>query len=219
MRAVRAIATLLALLCPVWALAGGGWQDTPDTLRLEAMGDTLRMNGTPMDIRAFHGKQPIEALLRDVQASWERQPGHAPVRRTTLPNWIVLNQAVGDQHRSFQVRAQGEQVEGFVALTSPAQRREPVLAMRLPPQMLAMQIVDSVDQGRASQQVTAVSTRSIEATAMALDQSLRASGWQRQVLKKQGGALRLSASRGAEQFDAILSAQKTGALVLISTVQ
>lgn len=214
---MRTLAALLLACAPACAVAG--WQDTPDTLRLEAVGDTLRMNGTPMAIRAFHGKQDVESLLRDVQASWERHPGHMPVTRTTMPNWTVLNQTVGEEHRSFQVRARGDGVEGFVALTSPAQTREPVLALRLPPLVLPMQVIDSVDQGRASQQVTAVSRRTVDATATALDAALKASGWQRQVMKKQGSALRLSANRGAEQFDAILSAQKTGALVLISTVK
>lgn len=197
----------------------GGWQDTPDALQLEAVGDTLRMNGTPMTIRTFQSTQALEPLLLAVQANWERDPRHAPVVRTSMPNWIVLNQTVGARHRSFQARQNGARTEGFVALTSPADTRAPVLALRMPPLVDAVQVVDSVDQGRVSQQIVAVSRRSAETTAAAFDQALKAEGWRRDVLKKQGGTLRVSANRGGEQFDAILSAQKSGALVMISTVK
>lgn len=219
MRAVTRACVLLALCIPLGALAAEGWQDTPSSLVLEPVGDTLRMNGTPMTIRAFQSKEPLENLLRDVQASWERHPGRQPVVRTTMPNWIVLNQTVGKQHRSFQVREKSGAREGFIALTSPAETREPVLALRMPPLVLPMQVIDSVDQGRTSQQVVAVSRRSVDATATAFDAALKAEGWQRQVMKKQGNALRLSANRGGDQFDALLSSEKSGALVMINTIK
>lgn len=216
---MRALTAALAVCVSVPALAAGGWQDTPDALQLESVGDTVRMNGTPMTIRAFQSRQPVEALLLAVQANWERDPRHAPVVRTAMPNWIVLNQSVGPQHRSFQVRQNGAQAEGFVALTSPADTRPPVLALRMPPLVEALQVVDSIDQGRASQQIVAVSRRPADVTAVAFDQALKAEGWQRDVLKKQGGALRVSANRGSQQFDALLSTQKGGALVMINTVK
>lgn len=217
---MRALSVLLLVLCiPLHAWAGDSWQDMPDQLRLDPVGDTLRMNGTPMTIRAFRSTQPMEMLLSAVQKNWERNPRHEPVVRTVLPKWIVLNQAVGARHRSFQVRENGRQVEGFVALTSPAETRDPVLVLRMPPLVAAIQVVDSSDQGRTSQQIVAVSRRSVEATASAFDQALKAEGWQRDVVKQQGGAMRLSANRGGEQFDAVLSVQKNGALVMINTVR
>jgi hypothetical protein len=219
MRTLRTRLALAALCLPAWVCAAGGWQDTPDTLALQAVGDTLRMNGTPMTIRAFQSTQPAEALLRDVQAGWERDPRHAPVVRTSMQGWTVLNQAVGAQHRSFQVRSKGTQVEGFVALTSPADTRTPVLALRLPAQVETLQVIDASDQGRTSQQIVAVSRRSVDATALSFDQALKAEGWQRDAVKKQGSARRLSANRGSEQFDAILNGQNTGALVMISIVK
>lgn len=216
--------SLTASLCAVLLLGAGGahagsWQDLPDTLQLQPVGETLRMNGTPMSIYAFNSRLPIETVLREVQDKWERHPGREPVKRTTAPYWIVLNQTVGEQHRSLQVRQKGDQVEGFVALTSPKETRTPKLALRLPPQMIAMQVVDSVDNGKVSQQVTAVSRRSVEASASALESALKAEGWKRHVYKKQGDAMLVSANRGEEQFDAILSAQKAGALVMINTVR
>lgn len=221
MRALRRLAAGalgLALAAP-GAIAAGSWQDLPGSLQMEPLGDSLRMNGTPMTIRAFQSREPAETLLREVQAAWEQDPGRQPVRRTSMSNWTVLNQAIGERHRSFQVREEGGQSRGFVAVTSPQETREPKLAVRLPPLVLPMQVVDSVDQGKVSQQVVAVSRRSVDATAVALDEALKAQRWVRQSMKKQGAVVRLSANRGPEQFDAVLSAQKSGALVMINTVR
>lgn len=217
--AAGVLALALAAAAPAVRGAGANWQDLPDGLQLEALGESLRMNGTPMAIRAFSSRMPAEEVLRAVTASWERDPGHAAVHRSTIPNWTVLNQTVGERHRSLQVRERGGRTEGFVALTSPAETREPTLALRLPPLVLPMQVVDSVDQGKVSQQVVAVSRRSVDATASALDEALKAQRWQRRPMKKEGKVVRLSANRGAEQFDAILSAQKSGALVMINTIR
>ncbi len=219
MRQITRALALAALCLPAWAYAADGWQDMPDMLALESVGDTLRMNGTPMTIRAFHSTQSAEALLRAVQLNWERDPRHEPVVRTQMQIWTVLNQAVGAQHRSFQVRTNGTDVDGFVALTSPAETRAAVPALRMPAQVETLQIIDSSDQGRLSQQIVAVSRRSVDATALSFDQALKAEGWQRDKMQKQGSTMRLSANRGGEQFDAILSAQKTGSLVMISTVK
>jgi len=218
MRALRRLAATLALFTPLY-VAANTWQDLPATVQLEPVGDSLRMNGTPMVIRAFRSRQSADALLSEVRAAWERDPGHQRVLQTTIPNWTVLNQTVGDRHRSFQVREQGGITEGFVALTSPRETQEPKLVLRMPPLLQPMQIVDSVDQGKVSQQVVAVSRRSVDATAAALDDALRAQRWERQTMKKQGTVIRLSANRGAEQFDAVLSAQKNGAFVMINTIR
>lgn len=220
MRALNAVALVLALVPSSMSWAGPDrWQDLPASLQLEPLGDSLRMNGTPMSIRAFRSRQPAEALLREVQASWERDPGHQPVRRSSIPNWTVLNQAVGERHRSFQVREQDGVTQGFVALTSPRETREPVLAVRLPAQVQTMQVIDSVDAGKVSQQVMAVSRRSVDATAAALGEALKAQRWGSAVMRKQGQAVRISANRGGEQFDAVVSAEKRGALLMINTIR
>jgi len=209
-----AVTTLGAL--PAWA---GNWQDLPATLQLEKIGDSMRMNGTPMTVRSFQTDQPLETILREVELAWERHPGKEEVKRTTIPGWTVLNQKIGDDHRSLQVRENGGLVDGVVALTSPKQTREPKLAVRLVPQMTALQVIDSVDAGKTSQQVTAVSRRSIDATASALETSLKAEGWERHVFKKQGRGIVLSANRGTAQFDAIFMAQKAGALVMMNIIK
>lgn len=212
---------LLALLLAVGAAQGAraaSWQDTPDTLQLATVGDTLRLNGTPMQIRAFKSALPMDQLLSDVQAGWQRT-SRSDVSRTVLSGWTVLNQGVGDAHRSFQVRPCGpQQVEGFVALTSPKLAREPKPAVRLPSDMTAISIVDSVDDGRISQQVIAVSPRSLEASASAIEAQLKAGGWERHVYKKSGGAVLLAANKGAQQFDATVSTQKNGALILLNVL-
>ena len=116
MRALM-LASLALALCATASVHATGWQDMPDALRLQQMGDSLRMNGTPMTIRSFSTSMPLEDVLREVRGNWER-PGSAAVKRTALPTWVVLNQAVGEQHRSIQVRQNGNLVEGFVALPS-----------------------------------------------------------------------------------------------------
>lgn len=201
----------------VGALAAN-WQNTPDTMQLSTVGDSLRLNGTPMQIRAFKSSQPIEKLINEVQAGWQLSH-RSDVTRAVLPGWTVLNQSVGDEHRSFQVRPAGpDQVEGFVALTSPKMTREPKLAVRLPSDMTAVSIIDSVDAGRSSQQVVAVSPRSMEFSASAIEAQLRAAGWQRHVYKKGPKAILFAANKGELQFDATISAQKNGALIMMNVL-
>jgi hypothetical protein len=220
MRALKALATVLVL---TWAANSWGaaehWQDLPGSLELETVGDSLRMNGTPMLIRAFRSRQSSETLLREVEANWTLHPDHQPVHRNSIPNWIVLNQTIGERHRSFQVREQDGITQGFVAVTSPKETLEPTLIVRLPAQVQPMQVIDSVDAGRVSQQVIAVSQRSVDVTAAVFGQALKAQRWTTTMLKKQGDLVRLSANRGGEQFDAVLSAQKRGALIMINTTR
>jgi len=220
MRALKALTIALALTCaaPLWS-APDRWQDIPGSLELEPLGDSLRMNGTPMSIRAFRSRQTPDAILREVEANWALDPGRQPVHRNNIPNWTVLNQSIGDRHRSFQVREQNGISQGFVAVTSPRETREPILIVRLPTQVLPMQIIDSIDAGRVSQQVVAVSKRSVDVTAAAFGEALKAQRWTTSTLKKQGDLVRLSANRGSEQFDAVLSAQKSGALIMINTTR
>jgi len=211
--------TAAAFACGALAVlpARAGWQDTPDTLRLQAVGDALRVNGTPMQVRAFVSAQPMEALLRDVQSGWERNRDRTSVTRDKVGSWTVLNQTVGAQHRSFQVREGGGRLEGYVSLTSPREARAPKLAVALPSGMTAVSIIDSMDEGRASQQVIAVSTRSVEASAQALEATLKASGWERHVYRKSGQGLTYAANKGGQEFDAVISSQKNGSLVMLNT--
>lgn len=204
--------TLLLAVAPARAV----WQDVPASLQLEPVGDSLRLNGTPMQIRAFRSDAPMEKLLRDVQDSWQRS-NRGSVTRTEMSTWTVLNQTVGDEHRSFQARPSGPgHTEGFVALTSPRQAREPKPAVRLPSDMTPVSIVDSVDAGRSTQQLIAVSPRSVDASASALEAQLKAAGWERHVLKRNGSSVVFAANKGARQFDATLNAKKAGSLILIN---
>jgi len=196
-----------------------GWQDTPDSLRLQAVGEDLRLNGTPMKIKAFTADLPMESVLNQVQDNWQKQTERNPVTRTKNASWTVLNQTIGNQHRSFQIREiSGAKVEGYVALTSPQQTTEPKLAVRLPADVQTVSIIDSSDAGKVSQQVIAVSPRSIDASVSALEASLKAAGWERHVLKKSATLTTFSANRNGQEFDASLSAQKAGTLLMMNTI-
>jgi hypothetical protein len=194
------------------------WQDMPEHLRLGAVGDSLAINGTPVQIRTFTSEVPMEKLLEEVRISWERNPERTSVVRTRIGEWIVLNQKLGKEHRSFQVRPSADGLDGRVALTSPQLARTPRVAVQLPASMTAVSIIDSVDNGRKSQQVIAVSTRSAEATTAALESTLKAQGWHRHVLQRGRGALVFSANRNGQELDANISAQKNGALVMMNTI-
>jgi hypothetical protein len=208
---------LLALVAAHAAQAG--WQDTPDSLQLESMGDEMKVNGTPMAVRGFVSPLPMETLLKQVQDAWGRGSDRGAVARSNAGSWTVLNQTIGSAHRSFQVRESApSQTEGFVALTSPALAREPKLAVALPSDLKPVSVIDSHDQGRVSQQVIAVSPRSIDATANALETALKAGGWERHVRHKNGTALQFSANKGEQEFDAMLQSQKNGSLVMMNTV-
>lgn len=210
------LALALGLLLASAASSAASWQDVPEHLQLDQIGDSLRLNGTPMQIRNFQSAVPMETLLHDVQQNWQRTNRNS-VSKTAIPGWTVLNQQVGDEHRSFQVRAAGPaRVEGFVALTSPKKSVEPKMALRLPSDMTAVTVIDSVDSGKSTQQVIAVSRRSIDASASALEAQLRAGGWERHALKRNGPTMMLSANKGALTFDASLKAEKAGSLIMFN---
>lgn len=196
-----------------------GWQDTPDSLHLQSVGEAMRLNGTPMKIKAFSADLPIEVVLKQVQESWEKQSDRSAVTRTKTSAWTVLNQSVGREHRSFQIREVGaSKVEGFVALTSPQLTTEAKPVVRLPSDVQTVSIIDSVDGSKISQQIIAVSPRSVDATASALEDSLRAAGWVRQVMKKNTTSISFSANRSSQEFDANLSSQKAGTLLMMNTI-
>jgi hypothetical protein len=205
-------------------LASGGataaWQDIPDKIILQTMGDKLSVNGVPMSVRAFNTDLPAEEVVQLVQSAWERNKDRTSVTRTNISPWTILNQSIGNEHRSFQIKpSRNGGNEGFVALTSPAQARTPEVIIPLPPEVTAVQIVDSVDNGRSSQQIVAVSTRSADATGAALESSLRAVGWQRHVMKKQANAVVFAANRNGEELDAIISTETKGSLMMINIAQ
>ncbi len=197
-----------------------GWQDVPDTLQLANVGQSLRLNGTPMEIRAFVTSESIESVLKQVQDSWSHHgKDRGDVVRGKAAVWTVLNQTIGNAHRSLQIRETAPgRFEGFVALTSPALTRDPKLALPLPSDMRTLSIVDSADQGKVAQQVVAVSPRSIDATADALEGALKANGWERHARQQKGGSVMLSANRAGQEFDVMLQSQKRGALVMMNTV-
>ncbi len=198
--------------------AQAGWQDTPDALQMQAMGDELRVNGVPMEVRGFTSNLPMEELLKQVQTSWQMANKNT-VKRTSMTAWTVLNQTTGSEHRSFQVResAPGKS-DGFLALTSPQRARDPKTAVTLPPDLTPVSIIDSRDQARVSQQVIAVSPRSVDATANSLEAALKAAGWQRHVRQKKDNTLLFSANKGQLEFDARLQAQSNGTLIMMNTI-
>jgi len=196
---------------------GANWQDLPESLHLQSLGDDMVVNGIPMTTRVFGTAQAIDKVVQQVQDNWERSPDHQPVLRSQLPPWIVLNQTIGTQHRSFQIRetATGT-ANGYVALTSPALARTPVTLVRLPPEMQAISIIDSVDNGRTSQQIIATSTRSMDASGMALEAALKAAGWERHVMKRDAQRVVFAVNKGEREFDAVLTAEKNGSMVMIN---
>jgi hypothetical protein len=199
--------------------ACAGWQAIPATLALQPVGETLVMNGIPMEIRAFASSLPLDAAVRQVQDAWQ-QPGSAQVMRTEMAGWVVLNQALGDEHRSFQVRQESPGVvRGYVALTSPKRGRPFKVAVPLPPDMTPVSVIDSIDNGRVSQQVIAISPRSADASAQSLEAALKAAGWERHVFKKGDNAIIFSANKGTRQFDATLSVEQRGAIVMMNTAE
>lgn len=213
-RFATALTLTIALLAPP---ASAAWQDIPDSIILQQMGDKMVVNGIPMTVRAFHTAMPAEEVVNMVQDAWDKNRDRTSVTRTRMPPWTVLNQTVGTEHRSFQIKASPNGgYEGFVALTSPALAREPKPLIRLPPEMTPVQIVDSVDNGRSSQQIVAVSKRSMDATGAALEASLKAAGWTRHVMKKNPRTLVFAANRKGQEFDAILTAEKNGSMVMMN---
>ncbi|MGV7209613.1 hypothetical protein ACLB1G_17350 [Oxalobacteraceae bacterium A2-2] len=214
--ALPCLAALLGALAADPALAG--WQDTPDSLALSALGDSMVVNGTPMQLRRFSTTQPAEQLLQQVQSAWERGRVRGSVTRSQVGDWTVLNQTLGPEHRSFQVRPSGAGLEGVVALTSPQLARPPTLAVPLPAAMTAVSVIDSTDQGKLSQQVIAFSSRSVEASAQALEAALKARGWTRHVMQTSADGVLLAANRGEQQFDATVSPQRNGAMLMMNTL-
>lgn len=200
-------------------LAYAGWQDTPDSLKMESLGNEMRLNGTPMQIRIFSSTLPVEVLLKQVEESWSRGLNHAVVTRTKIANWTVLNQSLGEEHRSFQVRESfPAQLVGYVALTSPARTAEPKMAFKLPAGMSAVSITESRDSESVSQQVMVFSTRSIDTSADVLESALKIDGWVRYGRVKKGDSILFSANKGEQELDVTFQAQKNGALAMINVL-
>lgn len=216
-----AISLGLSTLCSFPCYAE--WHDLPHSINLQSVGDDMRLNGVPMKIIAVSANLPLEKAMDEVKRAWSLKPGSAPVERGKTSDWQVLNQSIGTQHRSLQLRAHTtESVEGYVALSSPAERREPKSAVRLPSDMQTVSIIDSQDGTKQAQQIVAVSPRSSDATVAALETALKAEGWQRHALRKDGGVVLFAANRGknssAQEFDARLVQQKAGTLIFMNTV-
>lgn len=212
--------SLFAALIGMGQPAFAGWQDTPDSLQLQGIGDEVSINGTPMIVRGFSSPRPMEELIKQVQESWRpSDTSRGEVSRSNVATWTVLNQRVGQSHRSFQIRETAIQgTEGYVALTSPERARDPKVSIALPSDFKAVSIIDSRDQGRASQQVIATSSRSLDASLSALESTLKAAGWTRLASNKSAVTARYAANRGTQEFDATLHQQKNGSLVLMNVV-
>jgi hypothetical protein len=216
-RCVIALLSVGSLLS--YATATAGWQGAPDMLRMESVGDEIRVNGTPMLVRRFEADQPVDAVLGFFAHEWANEPAAKPVQQTQLGAWTVLNQDIGDRHRSVQVRelAPGT-IEGLVAVTSPALHREPVPAIRLPSDFAIVSVVDSIDQGRAAQQIMVSSHQSLSNIENAIEAQLRASGWSTPQHRKTANALLVSANRGDAQFDAVINSQAGGSIGIFNIV-
>lgn len=207
------------LACLVSAVAAAGWQGAPDTLRMENVGDEIRVNGTPMLVRRFEASQPADAVVAYFDREWSNEPAAKPVQHTKLGSWTVLNQDIGDRHRSVQVRQVApDAVEGLLAVTSPALHREPVLAFRLPSDFSLVSVVDSTDQGRTAQQIMASSHQSMDNIGNAIESQLRALGWGTVQKRKTTQGLLLSANRGDAQFDAVVNARAGGSTAMFNIV-
>lgn len=199
------------------------WQVLPGGFNSQSVADEMRLNGVPMKIISVNSKLPLEKALAEVKRSWSLQPGAANIERTTLGQWQVLNQRYGEQHRSLQLREAGnDSVEGYLALSSPAQTREPKPAIRLPSDVQTVSITESQDGSKQAQQIVAVSPRSVDAIASAIESSLRAEGWKKQVNRKESGVIYFSADRNkdklTQEFDARVMPQKNGTLIFMNTL-
>ncbi len=220
----RLIASIFVLCCHLNAQAEApNWQALPSGFNSQSVADEMRLNGVPMKIVSVNSRLPLEKALAEVKRSWSLQPGAANIERTTLGQWQVLNQRLGEQHRSLQLRDLGnDTVEGFLALSSPTQSREPKAAVRLPSDIQTVSITESQDGSKQAQQIVAVSPRSVDASASALELSLRAEGWKKQVNRKESGVIYFSADRNkdklTQEFDARFMPQKNGTLIFMNTV-
>jgi len=199
--------------------AAAGWQGAPESLRLESVGEEIRVNGTPIIVRRFEASESADAVLEYMKRDWSAAPSAAPVHHSTLGDWTILNQDIGDRHRSVQVRETSPgSIEGLLAVTSPALHRDPVLSIRLPAVLSMVSVVDSVDQGRAAQQIMASSRLSSSNVGNALESQLRTSGWTTPQRRQSPKALLISTNRGDAELDAIITVNGGGSMAVINVV-
>ncbi len=215
----RALAALAAGTLLATSAAATGWQGAPESLRLESVGEEMRVNGTPMLVRHFEANQSADAVLEYMERDWSAAPSSAPIRHSTLGDWTILNQDIGDRHRSVQVRETSPgSIEGLLAVTSPALHREPVLSIRLPAGLSMVSVVDSIDQGRAAQQIMASSRQSSDNVGNGLESALRNAGWTTPQRRKTPNALLISTNRGDQELDAIITVNNGGSMAVINIV-
>lgn len=209
-------AAICAAMLP--CLAHAGWQDLPDQIQSQPLADSMKINGVPVNARALSTTLSPEDAIKQVEEKWSHTEHAGILKHAKLGEWLVLNQGLEKAHRSVQFRTTANGTEGFAAVTDTEHGVTARPAITLPADLVPVSIIDTVDGARHSQQIIAVSRRSIDSTTDVLEGSISDAGWKRHVRKKVDTTIRYAANKGPLELDALIQAQKHGSMVMINTI-
>lgn len=193
--------------------------ELPPALRLETIGEELRVNGVPTRIWAFGSSQTPAELAAHFERQW---PGE--LRRHRMPPWELLSRREGEWLLTVQLRALPGRAgcSGFIAVArafAPAARRARS-DLPLLPRTELLHDIEAEDLGRRSRTRILVSEQSAAQNLDFYRAHFRGQGYaplgaNALTRSARGGAMVLN--RGAGQLD--LSAAEHGGHTLIAIVQ
>lgn len=116
-RADGALAVALALLAGTAAAAPRF--PAPPGCSVGRVGDTMKFNGVPMEVRQIDCDGGLEAILDFYRDRWpkgtEKEPGY--VVNTDMEPWTLLTRAEDKWLMTVQVTANGQRSTGYLSLT------------------------------------------------------------------------------------------------------
>ena len=174
------IARGLGVLFAVW-LSGAACADgiaRMPGLDYQWVARDMAQNGTPLQMLAFTGLTPPEAVLAFYRERW-RERGH-PARTFSENGWRVLSSRLEGQVLSLRVRAAAQGSEGFLVRSeTPRENARRSTAVPVPQglRLLAQQRYD--DAGRLGESLTLASPHQPSTLALQFHDAFEAAGYRR----------------------------------------
>lgn len=177
---IRRLAALLlaVFVLPATALAEGNCPvlDRPAG-KLQWVAENTVVNGLPLQILRFDGKQSPQEVLAFYRQLWQR--GAPPIEYTSGP-WQVIAAARSECFYTVQVQAAGGGVTGYLAASSKPAGKAVRPADKVLPLLPGSQIVNDIehrDPGKSARTVVAASKASPGANADFYRRRLADAGW------------------------------------------
>lgn len=181
-RALRVIAALCVCAWSGLALASWPVIEPPPGANVEWVGDDMKLNGVPMQIRRFTSSMTVAEIMAFYRVRWKERI--SPVENT-VGEWSVIGRQSGDFYLTVQVkqsdRGGSEGLLGVSRLPAFASGSGPTFDARFP-KMEGTEVVsdmDSNDKGKLGKTLILKNDYSVQSNASYYQSVLPAQGWKR----------------------------------------